>query len=66
MASDYTTMGQSCKHTSWIWENFVFSAPEEDNGKFADFHKEGKWLVYSFRVLAAYIRLQLIVCIGHA
>ncbi|KAM5531911.1 hypothetical protein V8D89_014422 [Ganoderma adspersum] len=42
MASNHTTVGQSHQWTSWIWENFVFAAPEEGEGNFTDFHKEGK------------------------
>ena len=42
MASDRTTVGQSRQRTSWIWENFVFTVPEEEDGKFADFHEEGE------------------------
>ncbi|PIL33158.1 hypothetical protein GSI_04608 [Ganoderma sinense ZZ0214-1] len=40
MASDRTTVGQSRQRTSWIWENFIFAAPEEGEGDFADFHEE--------------------------
>ena len=42
MTSDRTTVGQSRQRTSWIWENFVVTAPEEGDGNFADFHEEGK------------------------
>ena len=42
MASDRSTIGRSRQRTSWIWENFVYSSPEEGDGNFAAFHEEGE------------------------
>ncbi|KAM5532217.1 hypothetical protein V8D89_014117 [Ganoderma adspersum] len=44
---NHTTVGQSHQWTSWIWENFVFAAPEEGEGNYTDFHKEAHCVHWS-------------------